>query len=232
MGIQFRRISTTIRIMGKCIKIATYISGVIGIIWSAFIAAICVTGVIHHSEIQDYFARVKQACIALHSSTNSSDDFGCSLWDIQYIWCLWLIFSTCLISMCKFIANFGLLYGVKERKPNFVKYWLIVKFVDIFLAILSFVFVLIFIIHELIHGSNITKRQDNYALKEFFDTVNLIIICLYLLYILMKIGVCFMVSKVHKDLKNEDNEEKRQLGNSLHHDNVEIEKANGKYVRF
>ena len=78
----------------------------------------------------------------------------------------------------------------------------------------------------------ITKRQDNYALKEFFDTVNLIIICLYLLYILMKIGVCFMVSKVHKDLKKEDNEEKRQLGNSLHHDNVEIEKANGKYIRF
>jgi len=41
-----------------------------------------------------------------------------------------------------------------------------------------------------------------------------------------------MVSKVHKDLKKEDNEEKRQFANFLHHDNVEIEKANGKYIKF
>ena len=68
--IQFRKISTTIRIMGKCIEIATYISGVIGLIWSAFIAAICVKGFIHHPDILDYFARVKQGCIALHSGTS------------------------------------------------------------------------------------------------------------------------------------------------------------------
>merc|ERR1711972_805359 len=146
---------------GKCIKITTFISGVIGIIWSAFIAAICVKGFIHHPYILYYFARVKQSCIALHSGTNSSDGFDCSQWDLLHIWFLWFILSTCLISMCKFIANFGLLYGVKERKANFVRYWLIVKFVDIFLAILSFVFILTFIIYELVHGSNITKRQDN-----------------------------------------------------------------------
>merc|ERR1711944_244234 len=209
--------------------IATYISGVIGLIWSAFIAAMCVKGFIHHPDILDYFARVKQGCIALHSGTNSSDGFDCSQWDLLHIWCLWLILSTCLISMCKFIANFGLLYGVKERKANFVKYWLIVKFVDIFLAFLSFAFVSICIIREYIHGPNIKEGQDNYKLVEFFETVNLIFICLYLLYILMKICVCFMVSKVHKDLKKEDNEEKslnKQFAYFLHHDDVEIEKAN------
>merc|ERR1712109_39039 len=92
------------------------------------------------------------------------------------------------------LSNFNVDCGVKERKANFVKYWLIVRFVDIFLAFLSFIFLLICIIREFIHGSNITKGQDNYALKEFLDTVNLITICLYLLYILMKIGVCFIVS--------------------------------------
>jgi len=44
-----------------------------------------------------------------------------------------------------------------------------------------------------------------------------------------------MVSKVHNEMKEEDSEEKslkKQFAYSLHHDDIEIAKANGKYMKF
>merc|ERR1712126_157092 len=228
-----RTISTTSQIMGKCVKIASFISGIIGLIWSTFIIAVCAGAFNHWSDIQDFFAKEKNVCDEL--SKNSKYWKNC----YQYFlgkWSVWLIFAICLVSICKFMASLALLYGIKERKASFVKCWLIVKIIDISLLFLAFLCVLGLIIY----ASNLKEVNDEFKeMIEFSRKLNAIcngiILTLLLLCIFVKICVRYMVSKVHKDLKKGDKEEKslnKQFAHILHHDDVEIEKANGKYITF
>jgi len=208
--------------MGKCTKIASFISGVIGLIWSTFIIAVCAGAFNHWSDIQDFFAKERNICDKLHVASSSKYWKNCYQYDFLGKWSIWLIFAICLVSICKFIANLALLYGIKERKASFVKCWLIVKIVDISLLFLAFLCVLGLIIY----ASNLKEVNDEY--KEFIEFTrkvngicNWIFLCLLLLCIYVKICVCCLVSKVLKDLKKEDIEEKplnRQFAYSSHYD--------------
>jgi len=134
----------------------------------------------------------------------------------------WMYFSIGMIAICQSMLHFGLLYGLKERKAGFVKCWLIVKYVEIVLVVLTFLSHLILLIYQ----SNASWTTIKGPL--IFDTI-------IFLYNFMKTCACYMVSKVHKEMKKEDNEEKslnRQFAYSLHHDDIEIAKANGKYMKF
>ena len=124
--------------------------------------------------------------------------------------------------MCQSMLYLGLLYGLKERKAGFVKCWLIVKYVEIVLVVLTFLSHLILLIYQ----SNASWTTIKGPL--IFDTI-------IFLYNFMKTCACYMVSKVYKEMKKEDNEEKSlnwQFAYSLHHDDIEVAKANGKYMKF
>merc|ERR1712156_650496 len=197
---QFRKISTTIRIMGKFTEIASFIIGVIGLIWYTFVAVICMINFIDRPS-------------------NESDD---AIIRKMVFFGKWMYFSIGMIAICQSMLHFGLLYGLKERKAGFVKCWLIVKYVEIVLVVLTFLSHLILLIYQ----SNASWTTIKGPL--IFNTI-------IFLYNFMKTCACYMVSKVYKEMKKEDNEEKSlsmQFAYSLHHDNIEVAKANGKYMKF
>merc|ERR1711962_375568 len=199
MGI-LRKVITTVQIMGKFTEIASFILGVIGLIWYTFVAVVCLIAFIDRP-------------------TNESD--GAIIRQMESIG-KWIFFSIGLIAMCQSMLYLGLLYGLKERKAGFVKCWLIVKYVEIVLVVLTFLSHLILLIYQ----SNASWTTIKGPL--IFDTI-------IFLYNFMKTCACYIVSKVHKEMKKEDNEEKslnRQFAYSLHHDDIEIAMANGKYMKF
>merc|ERR1712062_761125 len=197
---QFRKISTTIRIMGKFTEIASFIIGVIGLIWYTFVAVICMINFIDRPSNESDDAIIRKVGF-----------FG-----------KWMYFPIGMIAICQSMLHFGLLYGLKERKAGFVKCWLIVKYVEIVLVVLTFLSHLIFLIYR----SNASWTTIKGPL--IFDTI-------IFLYSFMKTCACYLVFKVHKEMKKEDNEEKSlnwQFAYSLHHDDTEVAKANGKYMKF
>ena len=121
------------------------------------------------------------------------------------------------------MANLQLMFGIKERKASFVKWWLVVEFIEIFLIFWLFLFELFLFIYESDMEKSINGTALSWILVSFF------------LFILLKIFLWNMVSKVHKDFKEEDNVEKslnRRFAYSLHYDDIEIAKAKGKYMKF
>merc|ERR1712156_1322119 len=203
MGI-LRKVIATVQIMGKFTEIASFLLAVIGLIWYTFVAVVCLIAFIG-------------------SPTNESDDESDDAIIRQMVFIgKWIFFSIGLIAMCQSMLYLGLLYGLKERKAGFVKCWLIVKYVEIVLVVLTFLSHLILLIYQ----SNASWTTIKGPL--IFDTI-------IFLYNFIKTCACYIVSKVHKEMKKEDNEEKslnRQFAYSLHHDDIEIAKANGKYMKF
>merc|ERR1711988_764030 len=192
-----RKVITTVQIMGKFTEIASFILAVIGLIWYTFVAVVCV--------------------FAFIGATND-DESGDGILFIGK----WVVFSIGLIAMCQLMLYLGLLYGLKERKAGFLKFWLIVKYVEIVLVVLTFLSHLIFVIYQSNASWTIIKGPLIYYTFIF-------------LYNFVKSCACYMVSKVHNEMKEEDDEEKslkRQFAYSLHHDDIEIAKANGKYMKF
>jgi len=159
----------------------------------------------------------------LQSSTSESNDIWCDQLDFIRLWFREILSLISLLSMYEFISNLELIFGIKEKKASFVKWWLIVKFFEIFLVFFSFLFELFLFIYESDREKSINGTALTRILVSFF------------LFILLNVCPLNMVSKVHKDLKKEDEEEKslnRQFAYSLHHDNIEIAKAKGKYIKF
>merc|ERR1712117_339424 len=192
--------STTIRIMGKFTEIASFIIGVIGLIWYTFVAVICLI-------------------VFIGRPTNESDD---EMIRQMVFFGKWIFFSIGMIAIFQSMLHFGLLYGLKQRKAGFVKCWLIVKYVEIVLVVLTFLSHLILLIYQSNASWAIIKGPLIYYTFIF-------------LYNFVKSCSCYMVSKVHNEMKEEDSEEKslnRQFAYSLHHDDIEIAKANGKYMKF
>jgi len=180
--------------MGKFTEIASFIIGVIGLIWYTFVAVICMINFID-------------------CPTNESG---------MFIFGKWMFFSIGMIAICQSMLHFGLLYGLKQRKAGFVKCWLIVKYVEIVLVVLTFLSHLILLIYQSNASWTIIKGPLIYYTFIF-------------LYNFVKSCACYMVSKVHNEMKEEDSEEKslkKQFAYSLHHDDIEIAKANGKYMKF
>merc|ERR1712117_77458 len=192
--------STTIRIMGKFTEIASFIIGVIGLIWYSFVAVICMINFIDRP-------------------TNESDD---TIIRKMVFFGKWMYFSIGMIAIWQSMLHFGLLYGLKQRKAGFVKCWLIVKYVEIVLVVLTFLSHLVLLIYQSNASWKIIKGP-------------LIFYAFTFLYNFVKSCACYMVSKVHSEIKEEDSEEKslrKQFAYSLHHDDIEIAKANGKYMKF
>merc|ERR1712117_235685 len=192
--------STTIRTMGKFTEIASFMIGVIGLIWYSFVAVICMINFIDRP-------------------TNESDD---AIIREMVFFGKWMYFSIGMIAIWQSMLHFGLLYGLKQRKAGFVKCWLIVKYVEIVLTVLTALSHLILLIYQSNASWKIIKGP-------------LIFYTIIFLYNFMKTCACYMVSKVHKEMKEENDEEKslnRQFAYSLNHDDIEIAKANGKYMKF
>merc|ERR1711988_122253 len=204
MGFFLRKVITTVQIMGKLTEIASFILAVIGLIWYTFVAVVCLIAFIGRP-------------------TNESDDESDDAMIRQMVFIgKWIFFSIGLFAICQAMLHFGLLYGLKQRKAGFVKCWLIVKYVEIVLAVLTSLSHLILLVYQTNASWTIIKGQ-------------LIYYTLIFLYNFVKSCACYMVSKVHNEIKEEDDEEKslkRQFAYSLHHGDIEIAKANGKYMKF
>merc|ERR1712117_604767 len=115
MGIFLRKVITTVQIMGKFTEIASFILTVIGLIWYTFVAVVCLIAFIGRPTNESDDAMIRQMVF-----------FG-----------KWIFFSIGLFAICQSMLHFGLLYGLKQRKAGCVKFWLIVKYVEIVLAVLS-----------------------------------------------------------------------------------------------
>merc|ERR1712117_880135 len=202
MGIHLRKVITTVQIMGKFTEIASFILAVIGLIWYTFVAVVCL--------------------IAFIGAINDNEESDDVIDDVIIFIGKWMVFSIGLIAMCQLMLYLGLLYGLKERKAGFLKFWLIVKYVEIVLVVFTALSHLILLIYQCNASWKIIKGP-------------LIFYTLIFLYNFVKSCACYMVSKVHNEMKEEDSEEKslkKQLAYSLHHDDIEIAKANGKYMKF
>merc|ERR1711973_1052894 len=228
---QLREIMQTTQIMEKStkstshkIEIASFILGVIGLIWSAFIINTCAIAFIYLSDIQDVIRNAKEYYIENFTNVkNEASNVWCSQLDFISLWLREVLIAICLLSSCQFIANLQLMFGIKERKASFVKWWLVVKFIEIFLVFWLFLFELSLFIYE----SDVEKSINGTALSW--------ILVSFFLFILLNIFLWNMVSKVHKNFKEEDNVEKslnRRFAYSLHYDDIEIAKAKGKYMKF
>merc|ERR1711988_406253 len=204
MGFFLRKVITTVQIMGKLTEIASFILAVIGLIWYTFVAVVCLIAFIGRP-------------------TNESDDKSDDEMIRQMVFFgKWIFFSIGLFAICQSMLHFGLLYGLKQRKAGFVKCWLIVKYVEIVLAVLTSLSHLILLVYQSNASWTIIKGQLIYY--------TLIFLCNF-----VKSCACYMVSKVHNEMKEEDSEEKslrKQFAYSLHHDDIEVAKANGKYMKF
>merc|ERR1711988_275090 len=228
---QLREIMQTTQIMEKStkstshkIEIASFILGVIGLIWSAFIISTCAIAFIYLSDIQDVIRNAKEYYIENFTNVkNKSSNVWCSQLDFISLWLREVLIAICLISSCQFLANLQLMFGIKERKASFVNWWLVVKFIEIFLIFWLFLFELFLFIYE----SDVEKSINGTALSW--------ILVSFFLFILLNIFLWNMVSKVHKDFKEGDDVEKslnRRFAHSLHYDDIESAKAKGKYMKF
>jgi len=160
------------------------------------------------------------------------------VWSIQFNfvsnWLEWIIISLGLITICKFMANCALMYGIFNRKPSFVKCWLIVGFVEIFLIFLASLLELFLFIYTLTND----RVDDGWPMRRMFGGIVLGLIMIgFFLFIFIKIGLWRLVYTVHEDLKKERKEKKAwdnyiDDATTCNHDDTQIEKGNGKYMRF
>merc|ERR1712066_331849 len=123
------------------LEIVSFILGVIGKIWSAFIAVTCAISIYYVSEIQRVIEYAKQYYMEHFAQGKStSDDIWCIQLDFVSNWLEWIILSLSLISICKFMANGALMYGIKQRKPSFIKCWLIINLIESILMVSALIF--------------------------------------------------------------------------------------------
>ena len=80
--------------------------------------------------------------------TDEASNVWCSQLEFISLWLREVLIAICLISSCQFMANLQLMFGIKERKASFVKWWLVVEFIEIFLIFWLFLFELFLFIYE------------------------------------------------------------------------------------
>ena len=67
------------------------------------------------------------------------------------------------------MANLQLMFGIKERKAIFVKWWLVVEFIEIFLVFWLFLFELFLFIYESDMEKSINGTTLSWILVSFFS---------------------------------------------------------------
>jgi len=141
------------------LELASFIVGVIGLIWSASILVISVISIDYVPDIQDLIAKIKQYYTEhLTQEKYESDDIWCIHLDYVSNWLQWIIVSLGSISICKFMANGALMYGITEKEPSPIKWWLIIGCFEIFLIIWACIFEL-FIFISCCATSNVYDRE-------------------------------------------------------------------------
>ena len=121
-------------------------------------------------------------------------------------------------SLFNFLANFSLMYGITELKPSFIKVWLIVGIIEIFGMLLACDFELMLL----------STKEPSY-------TTQIMVILFLSLFFSVVVYLWIMVDGAyHKLLKRSKVQMmwKKNLVYTLTADDVQIEKGNGKYMRF
>merc|ERR1711971_135009 len=195
---------------------ASFIFGSISLILSALLLIICVLYVSYSVEYQNILEVMKNYYI---------DNFSqgkCDIWCVRLDFVInslqWIILGLSIISACKFIANNALLYGISHRKPSFIKCWLIIGAIEALLSLFFWTSELVVLGHK----------------NSSFATLSLAIVC-FLMMFFIKYYFWNMVASLHEMLKKENEEGKawnRFIAYDLHHDVIQIEKAEGRYMRF
>ena len=130
----------------------------------------------------------------------------------------WIILALSIILALKFIASCALLYGISHRKSSLIKCWLIIEAVEIFLLVLFGCFQLFVL------GS----ANESIAIMS-------LLLLTFLLFHTAKCYFWILIFDVNKYLDTEWEEEKtsnRFITYDLHHSDIQIEKAKGKYMRL
>merc|ERR1712066_416286 len=131
------------------LELASFILGVIGLIWYAFVSVISVISIDYVPDIRDLIAKIKQYYTEhLTEEKYESDDIWCIHLDYVSNWLQWIIVSLGSISIYKFMANGALMYGITGKEPSPIEWWLIIGCFEIFLIFWACIFELfIFISH-------------------------------------------------------------------------------------
>merc|ERR1712083_26180 len=193
---------------------ASIIFGVIGLIWSGFTVTICAVATNFISDINAVIAEWK-----------NDADYVLSL-HLDFIsqWLKWILGSLWIMSMLKFMSNLELMYGIIGRKPTFVKHWLLLGFVEIFLIFWAFLFEMYMFIYLSDENTSVSGTALSWITFGFMPLL------------FLKVCLWRMVFKVHKDLKKEEKDKRAfnrlRFANSLHQDDIEIAKAKGQYMKF
>ena len=130
----------------------------------------------------------------------------------------WIILALSIILALKFIGGCVLLYGILHRKSCFIKCWLIIEAIEMFLLVLFGSFQLFVL------GSA----------NESIAIISLLLLT-FLLFYTAKCYFWILIFDVNKYLDTEWEEEKtsnRFIAYDLHHNDIQIEKAKGKHMRL
>merc|ERR1719219_564372 len=158
---------------------------------------------------------------------NKSDDFWCVQLDFVSNWLHWIILSLTLISISKLMANGALMFGIIERNPSPIKCWLIIEGFEIFLIFWAFCFEFFIFIYM--------SGMRNASITVLIRTKLSLMMASFFLFIIIKSCLWRLVSSVHGNLKKERKDGKawnKYFAYALHHNHIQIEKANGEYMRF
>ena len=126
----------------------------------------------------------------------------------------WIILALSIILALKFIASCALLYGISHRKSSFIKCWLIIEAVEIFLLVLFGSFQLFIL------GS----ANESIAIMSS-------VLSSFLLFFTIKFHFWILIYDVGTEWE-EGKTSNRFIAYHLHHSDIQIEKAGGKYMRF
>ena len=110
------------------------------------------------------------------------------------------------------------MYGITEQRPSFIKLWLNIGIIEIIGLVLVCVFELILLS----------------TTKAFYTTIIMIMMLFWLLFLVV-VFLWLMVDGAYQKLLKKSKEEmtwKKNLIYTLTADDVQIEKGNGKYMRF
>merc|ERR1712112_128457 len=244
MGLQFLKVVQEGQIMekstklqsNKCIKIACLVFGTIGLIWSALLLIICAVSIRYPVYAPFLMVYYREHC------SQQKSDIRCVQLGFIMKSHHWLMVALIVILTVKFKSYIALLYGISKRKPDLIKFWLIIDAIEVFLLLLACSFELF-----VLGSSNLS-----------ISTLSLVVISLWLFFFI-KIFLWNMFLRFYRSLlicsknntksqsfyprqqygvintgvANEQMEEgtyNRIIAHSLHHDDIEIEKANGKYM--
>merc|ERR1711893_3523 len=114
----------------NCIKITSLIFGTIGLIRSALLLTLCIVST-RYPLYAPFLITIGEQC-----SQQKSE-----IWCVQLGFIMksihWITVPLIAILTVRFKSYIALLYGISKRKPDLVKFWLIIGAIEILLLLLA-----------------------------------------------------------------------------------------------